>query len=204
MRRALVLIGLSACGAPPSTPAIDLDHVAAWKLERAEWERVVTEPFRSTYDGYARAFDAALPALETQIRAARSDKRSRLIDRPHYAGDPALTRGQARTRWALPVQAPARVAILDDTPLDAVFVRVGDRYKAIVGVDQIVIDRTRALDEGCAHHLEVLGSSACQAIGWEIADAALHDDRRQLGHACSIAVSQCGAGSAPRTQTNGE
>ena len=97
----------------------------------------------------------------------------------------------SRTRWALPVQAPADVVDLDGAPIDAVFVRVGDRYKAIVGVDQIVVDRARGLGERCAPYLETLGSKACQEVGWEIADAALRADRNRFVHACSLAAAQC-------------
>lgn len=182
---------LSACDAPMREPSIDLERPAAWKLAREEWIKVVTDPFRGTYDDYVRAFDAALPGLQAQIRAARADGKSRIASKQHYAGDPDLTRGQARARWALPVQAPARVASLDGAPLDAVFVRVGDDYKAIVGIDTIVIARTRALDESCARYLETLGSKMCQTIGWEIADAALRADKPRLAHACSLAKGQC-------------
>lgn len=195
MKRAALVAGFvacaafAACGAPE--PSIDLDRPAAWKLAREEWIQVVTDPFRGAYDDYVRAFDATLPALDAQIRAARADGGSRLASRPHYAGDPELTRGQARARWALPVQAPARVATLDGAPLDAVFVRIGDDYKALVGIDAIVIDKTRALDASCARYLEALGSKLCQTMGWEIADAALRADKPRLAHACSLAKGQC-------------
>jgi hypothetical protein len=190
--RIALLVVIAACGAEPlGEPSIDLDSPGAWKLAREEWIKVVTDPFRGAYDDYVRAFDAALPAFEAQIREARADGRSRIMSKQHYAGDPDLTRGQARARWALPVQAPARVAVLDDATLDAVFVRVGDRYKAIVGVDRIVIDKTRALDESCARYLETLGSKMCQTIGWEIADAALRADKPRLAHGCSLAKGQC-------------
>lgn len=186
---------LAACDGPRE-PSIDLADPAAWKLTRDEWIRVVTDPFRATYDDYARMFDAALPDLRSQIGAARSDGDIQLATRPHYAGDPELTRGQARARWALPVQAPARVAVLDGAPLDVVFVLVGDRrdydyYKAIVGIDAIVVDKTRAMDAGCAVYLETLGSKMCQTVGWEVADAALRADKPRLAHACSLAMGQC-------------
>ncbi|MFN0247357.1 MAG: hypothetical protein ACKV2T_10755 [Kofleriaceae bacterium] len=191
MRHALVLI-VAACGeAMRGEPSIDLDQPAAWKLAREEWIKVVSDPFRGAYEDYVRAFDAALPALEVQIRDARAAGKSRLMTRQHYAGDPQLTRGQARARWALPVQAPAQVALLDEVPLDAVFVRAGDAYKALVGIDTIVIDRTRALDATCARYLETLGEKTCQTIGWEIADAALRGDKARLGHSCSIAKGLC-------------
>jgi hypothetical protein len=80
---------------------------------------------------------------------------------------------------------------LDGVPIDAVFVRVGTRYKAIVGIDSIVIDRARALDASCATYLETLGTKMCQTVGWEIADAALRADKPRLAHACSLAKGQC-------------
>lgn len=152
---------------------------------------VVVEPYRGVFDDYARAFDAAAPAITAQIEASNAKARSMVMTRQHYAGDPALTRGQARARWALPVQAPAQVAVLDGAPIDAVFVRAGDRYKAIVGIDQIIIDRTRALDAACAQLLVARGSKTCQEVGWEIAEAALREDRQRLAHACSLAQTQC-------------
>ncbi len=189
MRVALLLV--AACGAQVGEPAIDLDAVGQWKLARDEWIKVVTDPFRDAYADYVRAFDAARPAFEAQIREARARGTNSIVSKQHYAGDPELTRGQARTRWALPVQAPARVVTLDGEPLDAVFVRVGDRYRAIVGTDVIVIDKTRALDADCAKYLETLGSKMCQTVGWEIADAALRADKPRLAHACSLAKGQC-------------
>lgn len=194
MNRAALLLALAACGTRDAGPSLsDALHgpVAAMKLTRAEWTKVVVEPYRDAYDDYARAFDAAAPALEARLAASKANATPAISSRQHYAGDPDLTRGQARARWALPVQAPARVVVLDDVMLDAVFVNASGRYKAIVGVDQIVVDRTRALDDGCARYLETLGSKQCQIIGWAIADAAMRADRAKLRHACSLAVSQC-------------
>lgn len=194
MHRWLVLLVVVACEsrekeAPESGP---LDRpVPEWKLTRDEWNTVVVEMFRGTYDEYTRAFDAAAPALAAQIEASRAKPKSMTIRKPHFAGDDDLTRGQARARWALPVQAPAEVVWLDSAKIDAVFVRVGDRYKAIVGVDQIVIDHTRALDADCARYLEELGTKSCQRLGWAIAEAALQVDKARLARMCALTDSQC-------------
>ncbi len=193
MRFALLLL-LAACARRSEPPSVAeaLHHpVAELKLARDEWRTVVVDPYRDAYDDYVRAFDAAAPAIAAQLEASMAKKKSMIITRQHYAGDPELTRGQARTRWALPVQAPADVVDLDGAPIDAVFVRVGDRYRAIVGVDQIAIDRARGIDESCAGFLETLGSKTCQEVGWEIADAALRADRNRFVHACSLAAVHC-------------
>lgn len=193
IRAALLGLMLAACSErhPPATLRDALARpVAEWKLTPDEWTHIVVEPYAQHYADYARAFDAAARGLDTQLATWRAHD-GRLAQRAHYAGDPELTRGQARARWALPVQAPAEVAMLDGAPLDAVFVRAGDRYKAIVGVDEIVVAATRALDADCARVLEALGSKACQIVSWEIADAALRADRPRLAHACSLAATQC-------------
>ncbi len=192
MKRAALLLAFVACGEDRARPSIRLDRpVAEWRLSRGEWERTIVEPYVRYYEEYARAFEAAAPALEAQRVASRAKPKTVVTSRQHYAGDPDLTRGQARTRWALPVQFPALVAQLDGVPIDAVFVQFGNSYQAIVGIDQLVIDKTRALDEKCARYLETLGSKPCQVVGWAIADAALRADAARLQHACSLATTQC-------------
>lgn len=193
MTRAALLLAVCACGSSPepTVSSVLSRPVVEWKLARAEWNKIIVAPYTQLYDDYARAFDASVPALEASLTATKSKGERTLTSRPHYAGDPELTRGQARTRWALPVQYPALVAKLGDAPIDAVFVRVGNVYKAIVGIDTIVVEKTRALDASCAHYLETLGTKACQTIAWAIADAALRGDRARLSHSCSLATSQC-------------
>jgi hypothetical protein len=187
---ALALVG--ACKAEPAGIADALhEPVAQWKLSRAEWDRTVVDPYRSRYTEYVRAFDAAAPALEAQVQQWRARPNAPFGQAAHYAGDPALTRGQARARWALPVQYPAKVVTLGIAPLDAVFVNEGGSWRAIVGIDTIVLDATRARDEPCSHYLDALGSKSCQEVGWEIAEAALRSDPARLAHACSLAATQC-------------
>lgn len=179
MRAALVVL-VAACGSSP-------DDTRAWQLTRDEWEHTVVPEFRSLYDDYARAFVAARPALVT---AAAKGRPWTTHVRQHYAGDPDLTLGQARTRWALPVMAPAFVHIAE-SPLDAVFVRTPRGWGAIVGVDTILVARVAALEPSCARHLEQLGARRCQEIGAMVATAALRGQRERLVHACALAATAC-------------
>jgi hypothetical protein len=186
---------------PPSRPATLAEYlatvagadeasrareVAGWKVDRATWERTVVEAYRGIHDDYAHAFDGAAPGL-----VARLASRATITTRAHYAGDPRLTVGQARTRWALPVQFPSEVAELDGAPLDAVFVRDGDRWRAITGLDAVIRARVAALDPACAAHLEGLRSGRCSDVGWVIADAALRADPPRFAHACTLATNLC-------------
>src|SRR5690606_5549543 len=87
--------------------AVRAREVSSWKLGRATWARTVVAPYDAVYDDYARRFDAAIPALVAALA-----RPARVTTRAHYAGDPRLTVGQARARWALPVQYPSEVAAL--------------------------------------------------------------------------------------------
>lgn len=195
--------GAIACDAPapPSPPAALADHlralavaddavrareVAAWQLDLAAWDRTIVAPYRDLYDDYARALAAAAPALSAQL--ARGGV---VTTRPHYADDPRLTLGQARARWALPVQFGSVVAELDGAPLDAVFVRDRGRWRALVGLDHAIRARVAALDAACAAHLDVVQPGRCSEIGWEIAEAALRRDRPRLTRACALATNLC-------------
>jgi hypothetical protein len=160
--------------------------VASWKLDRAAWERLTTDPYRAAYADYARAFDAAAPALVAQLAHGGT-----IAARPHFAGDPRLTRGQARARWAQPVQAPSQIADLDGAPIDAVFVRDGEHWAAIVGVDTIILDSVRALDPRCATLLETVVAGPCGDAAWVVAEGALRVDRSRFDHACALAASAC-------------
>ncbi len=165
------------------------DAVASWRLDRATWERTVVPIYAGLHAEYARAFDAVAPALVAQL--ARPGK---VTTRPHFAGDPMLTLGQARTRWALPVQYPSEVAEIDGSALDTVFLDDGERWRAITGLDGVLRARAAAFDPACAAHLDVLPSPTskqCSDIGWVIADAALHSERARFDHACSLAATLC-------------
>jgi hypothetical protein len=197
-------LALVACSSQPAPkPAPELaDHlyalsgtaeparaaaVASWALSRDEWNRITVEPYHAVYDDYVRALDAMRPALVALL----ADKHP-VQTRAHFAGDPLMSRGQAITRWALPTLAPARIAELTGTPpvaIDAVFVDVGGRWRAIVGLDEIV--KRRAAD--CAAVFDRIDpkGGTCIEAAWSVADAALRDQRQKLTRACSIATNAC-------------
>src|SRR5262249_6636718 len=136
--------------------------------------------------------------------------------RRHFAGDPRLAPAEARNRWALPTLFPSVVAEVGGAPIDAVFIADGPAWRALVGLDQVVLARVAALDPGCAAHLPLAGPPGhCTDVGAAIADAALRaetlraetlraetlraetlrkaDD--QLAHVCRLAETLCGKGS---------
>ncbi|HEU0034267.1 MAG TPA: hypothetical protein VFQ53_26775 [Kofleriaceae bacterium] len=200
MRLALLVIAVAACRRPEPAPdltgelariaRLELDArraaVAHWKLDEAAWRRIVVEPYRARYADYARAFDAAAPALAERLHAGT------FAARAHFAGDPALTADQARTRWALPVAFAAEVATLDGQPIDAVFVD-DHGVRAIVGVDAIVHAAVAARDPACARLLDTPEPAPrCREIQWELADTALREDAARFAHACALATTLCG------------
>lgn len=202
--RHLVAIALVACS-KPAAPAPELAQylyeltgtdasraVAGWQLSREEWNATVVEPYRGIYDDYARAFAAARGPLVAQLAHEHST-----LTRAHFAGDMTSTHGQAMTRWALPTLAPSRVAELagrPPEPIDAVFVDIGGRWKAIVGIDRIVRARVAALDAACADAIDRItpAGGRCIETAWAVADAALREDRARFAHACGLAANLCG------------
>lgn len=164
--------------------------VRAWRLDRAAWDAVVVAPYRELYADYARAFDAAVPALVTQLATKRP-----ILARAHFAEDPRLTRAQAITRWALPTLASARVVELGGAPpvaIDAVFVEAGGRWRAIVGLDAIVHARIAAHDPACADVLtRIEHRGPCIEAVWAVADAALRGDRARVPRTCTRALGLC-------------
>jgi hypothetical protein len=202
----LVLL-LAACGhdgaAPATPPALKARlaamagcapgacerEVASWKLDRAAWDRLVVDPYRgeAPYAGYARAFDAAVPVLAAQLRAGGV-----VTTRLHYAGDPRNTPGQARARWAVPVQYPSQVAMVAGVPLDAVFDVARDgTLHAIVGVDTLLHAAAAALDPACADLLDRARDGTCFQSCWVIAEAALRGERERFARACARAEGLC-------------
>jgi len=161
-------------------------EVASWQLDRATWDRTVVATYRDLHADYARAFAAAAPAL-----VARIATRGAITTRPHHAGDPRLTLGQARARWALPVQYPSEVAELDGVALDVVFVGDGERWRALAGLDVVIRARAAAIDPACAAHLEIARPGECNDVGWVIAEAAILRDTKRFAHACGLASNLC-------------
>lgn len=170
-------------GADEATRTLE---VATWQLDRATWERTVVATYAGVHAEYTRAFQAAAPAL-----VAKLAPRGTIATRPHFAGDPKLTRGQAHTRWALPVQYPSEIAELDGVPIDAVFVRDGDRWRAIAGLDTVIRAKAAAADPACAARLDVATSGRCIEVGWVIAEAAIRGDTARFAHACTLASNLC-------------
>ena len=203
-----MLLLLSACGrAAPAGPAPGSpEHLAAylralagadeatrkhavagWILDEQTWRQTVVSPYTAVWSEYARAFDAAAPAL-----VARLATRGEITARRHFAGDPRLTRSQGRLRWALPVEYPSCVAELAGQPIDTVFVFDGARWRALAGLDDVMLARVRVRDPACATMLERAGPTGkCTEVGWLVADAALRTDQQRFVHACRLAAALC-------------
>ncbi|HTR50731.1 MAG TPA: hypothetical protein VMJ10_08495 [Kofleriaceae bacterium] len=162
-------------------------EVATWLVDEATWRRVIVEPYRELYGDYVRGFDTASAPLVAQL-APLGD----VTTRRHFAGDPRLTRAQGRLRWTLPPLYPSAVAELDGTPIDTVFLWDGMQWRALVGLDEVVRARARAIDPACAAHLALAGPIGhCSEVGAAIADAAVRGDRARFGHLCGLAATLC-------------
>ena len=206
--KSLLLLALVAChdapqGAKPGTPdelAAYLKTVAGadeqtrkrevstWIVDETTWSRDVVEPYRTLYTEYVAGFDAQVPGLVAQLAPAGV-----VTARRHFAGDKRLTLAEARLRWAVPVQFPSVVAELDGKPIDAVFVHDGGRWRALVGLDPLMLAHVAALDPACEKLIERAGPSGrCTEVGWLVADSALRNDRQRFAHACQLASTLCG------------
>ena len=201
MRLAVLAMFLVACqrDAPaPTTLAEYLTRLAgagedtrsaaveSWKIDEAAWQHLTTDPYRGAYADYAQQFATATPALVERLAHAGT-----ITTRAHFADDPKLTLGQARARWAQPVQAPSQIADLDGAPIDAVFVNDGGHWRVIVGIDAVIKNRTAALAPGCAKLFDALTPGPCTDAAWGIAEAALRGDRSRLSRACAQATNLC-------------
>jgi hypothetical protein len=186
-------------------------ETAGWLLGPALWDATLTAVYRPLYPEYRRAFAAELPALVDRLALPGP-----VTARRHFAGDPRLTPAEARDRWALPTLFPSLVAEAGGAPIDAVFIADGPAWRALVGLDQVVLARVAALDPGCAAHLALAGPPGhCTDVGAAIAEAALRagalqagalragalragalrKDDDQLAHVCRLAETLCGKGS---------
>ncbi|MCW5808881.1 MAG: hypothetical protein KIT31_41400 [Deltaproteobacteria bacterium] len=171
--------------------------MAGWRLDEAAWRRIVVEPYRGLYADYARDFERAVPGLVQQLAAGGA-----IADREHFAGDPELTRDQAVARWAVPPLFPSRVATIGGAPLDAVMLRDGGRWRAIVGLGAVVHGKVEAIDPPCAALFAVARphrdlAKTCRDATWAIADAAVRGDRDRTLRACKLADTVCGKRSPP-------
>ena len=162
--------------------------VAGWELDRFAWNATIVDPFRGLWDDYHARFAQAAPALVAQLAQAGA-----ITARRHFAGDPRLTRSQARLRWALPTLYPSAVAELAGAPIDTVFVYDGSAWRALAGLDESVRALVSHVDHECGDMLANAGPAGrCTELGWAIADAALRGDRAQLDHMCRLATPVCG------------
>jgi hypothetical protein len=191
------VVALAACHDAPKAPASLADDlgtataadVSSWRFTQAEWDALVVEPYKgpAIYADYGRAFDTQVGELAAQLAAPGP-----VATRAHYAGDPRLTLGQSEARWALPVQFASQVATKGGRAIDAVFVRVGDHWRALTGIDRLVRDRVAAIDPACAQLLAKAGPTGrCTDVAWVIADAGLRGDRPRFAHACQLATNLC-------------
>ena len=162
------------------------EAVQRWKLDPEGWQLVTTDPYRNHYAEYAEQFDRLAAELVVQLAKPGS-----ITIRQHFAGDPALTIGQARARWAQPVAAVSHIAQVDSTKIDAVFVRDRERWRVIVGVDTLVFQRTAAKDVACATRARGQWKGTCVDLAWFVADSALRDDDSQLTRACAQLLNLC-------------
>jgi hypothetical protein len=209
--RAIVLIATVACHEPPpvqktGTPqdlaeylrtvagadtATRTREVTGWILDETTWSRDIVDPFRSLYGEYVKGFDAQVPAM-----VARLASLGPVTARRHFAGDPRALPSQIRTRWTVPVQFPSAVAELGGQPIDAVFIHDGAHWRALLGLDQLVVQHVAALDPTCAAKLQLAGrrtsSSRCTEVAWLVADSALRAQPERFAHACKLASTLCG------------
>lgn len=197
-----------ACNAPPQPPVPGTpEHLAAylstiagtdaatrerevrsWLVPEGTWNRTLVIPWRSLYADYTAQFAARVPAAVAQLASLDP-----ITARRHYAGDRRLTLGEARLRWALPVQYPSSIAELGGKPLDAVFLFDGEHWRALLGLDELVLARVHALDPACADKLAVAGPlGRCSEVGYLVAAAALRGGGPDLDRACRMAATLCG------------
>ena len=140
-------------------------------LDRAEFEQLIVEPFRSLWPAYADRYRPTDPPTSP---------------RRHFAGDPTLTQSQARLRWTLPVMYPSYV---DDRD---VFVKTSTGWHSLAGLDEAMLDRLRALDPACAKYVEAITPAGpCIQVAWQVADAGLRGNTDRFKHACQLAATQC-------------
>jgi len=174
----------TVAGADPQTR----DHeVASWILDDATWRATVVPSYGKLWAGYSQNYGAASAPIFNQLKT-----RGTITARRHYAGDPRLTPAEARLRWALPVQYPSMVADLNGAPIDAVFVYDGARWRALLGVDALVLDEIRSRDPACAELVARAGAdNECTAAAWAITDSALRDDTAGFTHGCALATTLC-------------
>ncbi len=196
-RAALVgVVALAAChdAAPPAVhDGADLvrelrrGELTDWLAPSPVWQRTIMPPFIRLYADYAETFRERMPRIAERIGHGE------LVARRHFAGDPHLDGDEARTRFMLPVEFPSYVVALDGRDLGAVFFHDGERWRALIGLGDRVVDRARVLDPVCAAMLANAGPRGpCTDMSYEVAAATMRGDRSRFDHACKLAAMVCG------------
>lgn len=73
-----------------------------------------------------------------------------------------------------------------------VFVRTPSGLHALDGLDEAMLERSRALDATCAGYVErVTPGGSCIEIAWVVADADLRGQTERFTRACALARTQC-------------
>jgi hypothetical protein len=159
--------------------------VAAWRLSRSTWDRVVVVPFRELYDAYAAEYPAHLGRnAEGLTHLARP-----IAPRPHFAGDPKLTLDEAVTRWIVPTMFPSQVV----DGLDAVFVEEDHRFYAFTGIAEVI---AKQLPPPCRPLLARVGPPGrCGDAMWQHVVDTLRRNPAAAEHSCRLAQALCGTGS---------
>jgi len=162
-------------------------EVAGWIVDAPTWHRVIVEPYRGLYDDYARGFDVASAPLVARLATG-----GQIAARRHFAGDPRLTREQARLRWTVPPLYPSAVVELDGQPIDAVFIHDGTGWRVLAGLDALVLARATALDAACGKNLSKAGPIGhCSEVGAALAEAAVRGETARFAKLCGLAATLC-------------
>ncbi len=163
--------------------------IDSWRVPAAVWPTLVTERFRPNYPAYADAFAAARPALAEALASIHGP-----VDvRWQYADDPLLAPDQARLRIALPVGRPGAIVTVAGRPLSPDFVHDGRRWRALTGLDQVIVRRLAARMPACVAPYQAAARPPCLAMSAPVIDAALADDAAELERACTrLRVNGCG------------
>ncbi len=160
--------------------------LAGWQVPAEAWPALVTPPFRPHHAAYAAAFVAAAPAATGELRALAAGAATSAVEvRWQYADDPALTPAQARLRVALPVGRPGAIVTLAGRPLAPVFVHDGRRWRALLGLEQVIALRLAARAPACVAPYVAAAREPCLAMSAPVIHAVLADDDRELERACT-------------------
>lgn len=163
-------------------------EVSSWLMGETAWSRDIMDPYRGLYAEYVAQFPSQIGPIVDQLRVP-----GEITARRHFAGDRRLTNAQSRLRWAVPVQFPSAVAELAGRPIDAVFIHDGTRWRAILGLDGIMMAHVQAMNPECARLLAHAGPlGKCTEVGWFVADTALRAQPARFAHACALATTLCG------------